>query len=67
MPAKEEIAQYADQMGKTAKQVYSWFYYHRLRKTEPAPALGIKEEVEIFKDEAELAARESGKFRKLNI
>ena len=60
MPAREEIAQYAAEMGKTHTQLYNWFYKHRLLKTEPGLTLGIKEEGETQKEKTELAAPKNG-------
>lgn len=60
MPAREEIAQYAAEMGKTHTQLYFWFYNHRLLKTEPGLALEIKEECEIRKEKTERAAPKNG-------
>ncbi len=65
MPAREEIAQYADEMGKTYTQLYNWFNNHRLPKshcfkTEPGQAPGIKEEVKILKDKIEQDAPKDG-------
>ena len=60
MPAREEIAQYAAEMGKTHTQLYNWFYNHRPLKIEPGLALGIKEDCEIRKEKTELAAPKDG-------
>ena len=65
MPTREEIAQYADEMGKTYTQLYNWFYKNRLTKShffkaEPGQAPGIKEEVKILKDKIEQTAPKDG-------